>query len=412
MSQLPDDDSGSGELSGPAVPADSARPTLARIVGDVEAFAGETWGRAPLLRPGADQSGFADLLSEASVDELLAERGLRTPFLRVAKDGSTLGHASFTAPGGLGAGIADQVSDDKLTSLFADGSTLVLQALHRVWPPIIGFCQQLAADLGHPVQANAYVTPPQNQGFDDHYDVHDVFVLQIAGRKKWSIHAPVHPSPLRDQPWTDRRDAVREAARQKPVIETALEPGDVLYLPRGYLHSATALGGVTVHLTLGIHSWTRHAVAEELVALALEHLADDEDARGSLPLGTDLAADQLDADLVTAKLREALDLLDRQDLATRLQARRRTAQRAAPVGPLAQHALSTSLTDDTALRLRDHLEARLGRDTVTSRAGDVSVDGVPDNVLKRLLAGDVVTAGDLGLLAARAMIAAGLVVAG
>ena len=49
---------------------------------------------------------------------------------------------------------------------------------------------------------------------------------------------------------------------------TVLEPGDALYLPRGYLHSATALGGVTVHLTLGVHSWTRYAVAEELVALA------------------------------------------------------------------------------------------------------------------------------------------------
>ena len=91
----------------------------------------------------------------------------------------------------------------------------MLQALHRVWPPIIDFCQQLAADLGHPVQANAYVTPPQNQGFDDHYDVHDVFVLQVAGRKRWSIHAPVHPAPLRNQPWTDRRDAVRRAAEQR-----------------------------------------------------------------------------------------------------------------------------------------------------------------------------------------------------
>ena len=85
----------------------------------------------------------------------------------------------------MGAGVADQVSDDKLVRLFADGATMVLQGLHRVWPPIIAFSQQLAAELGHPVQANAYVTPPQNQGFSDHYDVHDVFVLQIAGEKRW-----------------------------------------------------------------------------------------------------------------------------------------------------------------------------------------------------------------------------------
>lgn len=410
MSHVPDD-SGSGS-SGPAVGAPADRPALARVVGDVEAFARTTWGREPLLRTGADGSAFADLLSEASVDELLSERGLRTPFLRVAKAGSTLANAAFTAPGGTGAGIADQVSDTKLTTLFAGGSTIVLQALHRAWPPVIDFCQQLAADLGHPVQANAYVTPPQNQGFDDHYDVHDVFVLQVAGRKRWSIHAPVHPSPLRDQPWTDRRDAVREAALQDPVIDTVLEPGDVLYLPRGYLHSATALGGLTIHLTLGLHSWTRYAVAEELVALALAGLADDEEARGSLPLGTDLAPGDLDADLLTAKLRDALDGLDPAVLAERMRTRRLATQRPAPVGPLAQHALSASLDATTSLRLRGHLDARIDGTTLTSRAGSVPVVDLDVDVAKRLLAGETVLAGDLGLHHARTLVEAGLVVAG
>ncbi|CAM3558399.1 cupin domain-containing protein [Nocardioides zeicaulis] len=404
-------DSGSGS-PGPAVGTPAERPALERVVGDVDTFARTTWGRDPLLRTGVDASGFADLLSEASVDELLSERGLRTPFLRVAKDGSTLANAAFTAPGGTGAGIADQVSDTRLTALFAGGSTIVLQALHRVWPPIIDFCQQLAADLGHPVQANAYVTPPQNQGFDDHYDVHDVFVLQVAGRKRWSIHAPVHPSPLRDQPWTDRRDAVREAALGEPVIDTVLEPGDVLYLPRGYLHSATALGGLTIHLTLGIHSWTRYAVAEELVALALRGLAEDEEARGSLPLGTDLAPGDLDVDLLSAKLRDALDGLDPASLAERMRTRRLGTQRPAPVGPLAQHALSASLAATTPLKLRAHLDARLDGTTLMTRAGSVPIAGLDVDVAKRLLAGETVVAEDLGLPHARALIEAGLVVAG
>lgn len=410
MSHAPDD-SGSGS-PGPAVGAPTDRPALTRVVGDVDAFARTTWGREPLLLTGADGSGFADLLSEASVDELLSERGLRTPFLRVAKDGSTLANAAFTAPGGVGAGIADQVSDTRLTSLFAGGSTVVLQALHRVWPPILEFCQQLAADLGHPVQANAYVTPPQNQGFDDHYDVHDVFVLQVAGRKRWSIHAPVHPSPLRDQPWTDRREAVREAALRAPVIDAVLEPGDALYLPRGYLHSATALGGVTVHLTLGIHSWTRYAVAEELVALALQGLAEDEESRGSLPLGTDLAPADLDVDLLTTRLSHVLGGIDPGVVSERLHARRRATQRPAPVGPLAQHALASSLAPTTVVRLRAHLDARLDGATLTSRAGSVPVTDLDPAVAERLLAGESLTAGELGLHQARTLVEAGLVVAG
>src|SRR3712207_7506877 len=98
-----------------------------------------------------------------------------------------------------GAEVADQVSSDAVLRLFADGSTVVLQGLHRLWPPLIEFADSLAADLGHPTQVNAYVTPPSSRGFSPHYDVHDVFVLQVAGEKHWTIHAPVLDDPLRSQ---------------------------------------------------------------------------------------------------------------------------------------------------------------------------------------------------------------------
>ena len=94
----------------------------------------------------------------------------------MAKDGRTLDPTTFTLGGGVGATIGDQVSEDRVLRHFADGATIVLQALHRTWPPVADAAQDLAADLGHPVQVNAYVTPPQSRGFDDHYDVHDVFV--------------------------------------------------------------------------------------------------------------------------------------------------------------------------------------------------------------------------------------------
>ena len=48
---------------------------------------------------------------------------------------------------------------------------------------------EYTADLGHPVQANAYITPPSNRGFDPHYDVHDVFILQTAGVKDYYFRA-------------------------------------------------------------------------------------------------------------------------------------------------------------------------------------------------------------------------------
>ena len=170
---------------------------LARCVGDPDVFAAQYWGRAPLLTRNAT-GGFRDLLDLDGVDELLSRRGLRTPFIRMAKAGQVLDSSAFTAPGGVGAEIGDQVRDDKVAALFGDGATVVLQALHRTWPPVIDFCTRLTAELGHPVQANSYVTPPSSRGFSAHYDVHDVFVLQLAGRKHWTIHAPVLADPLRD----------------------------------------------------------------------------------------------------------------------------------------------------------------------------------------------------------------------
>ena len=214
---------------------DSVLPRLIAV--DRDLFADQYWGQQPLLSPAADlPAGFTELLDADAIDELVSQRGLRTPFLRVAKNGTTLADKAFTAPGGVGAGIADQVSDDRLVRLFADGSTLVLQALHRVWPPILEFCQQLAAELGHPVQANAYVTPPQNQGFSAHYDVHDVFVLQIEGEKRWRIHPPVLESPLRDQPWNDRKAAVEKRAARASA-DRGLAPAWRLSLPAARIPS-------------------------------------------------------------------------------------------------------------------------------------------------------------------------------
>jgi len=396
---------------------DSILPLLIAV--DRDQFASQYWGQQPLLSPADDlpASGFTELLDAQAIDELVSKRGLRTPFLRVAKNGATLADRTFTAPGGVGAGIADQVSDDKLVRLFADGSTLVLQALHRVWPPILEFCQRLAAEVGHPVQANAYVTPPQNQGFSAHYDVHDVFVLQIEGEKRWRIHRPIFESPLRDQPWADRKAHVEKRAQEPPLIEALLRPGDCLYLPRGYLHAATALGGVSTHLTLGVHVWTRYALAEQLMHQALQALANNPAVRGSLTLGIDVADPtelRQDVELVSAALADAVKHADIDLMSEALLRNARSNQRAEPVGPLKQLRDADVITADTQIVLRRHLIASLdhtGADIVLrSRAGDLTVAESDVAPLKTLLTAGVARAGDLSLDLARRLLLAGVVI--
>jgi lysine-specific demethylase/histidyl-hydroxylase NO66 len=246
--------------------------------------------------------------------------------------------------------------------LFADGSTVVLQGLHRLWPPLIEFADSLAADLGHPTQVNAYITPPSSRGFSPHYDVHDVFVLQVAGEKHWRIHAPVHPDPLRTQPWNDHAAEVAAAAAGEPVIDAVLRPGDALYLPRGYLHAATALGAISAHLTIGVHPVTRFAVAESALDLVRTLAAGDPALRGSLPMGVDLAAPgALEDDVagVVAALKDWLDRVDPATVADRLRQQAWSQVRPEPVAPLAQSAAAAALDGDTVLRLRPRLRCLL-----------------------------------------------------
>ena len=338
-------------------------------------FAEHVWDRRPHLSRATDLPPATHGFGPDAVDELLSRRALRTPFLRMARDGATIDERRFTLGGGVGAGVSDQVSEDRVLGLFAEGASIVLQGLHRAWEPVADTARDVARDLGHPVQVNAYVTPPQNQGFDDHYDVHDVFVVQVAGTKRWRVRPPVLDRPLRSQPWTDRRDAVREAATRPPELEVTLAPGDCLYLPRGWLHAATALGETSIHLTVGVHVWTLRGVAADVLAGVAARLDEDPALRAALPVGVDLAdaaTDPAVQDLVRRHVAAALDDLPAEALAATLAGRARAAQRAEPLSVLAQsRAVSTG---HRTWRVRAGLEPRWEGPVLVTRVGRLAVD--------------------------------------
>ncbi|OJF10303.1 cupin domain-containing protein [Couchioplanes caeruleus] len=361
-------------MTNPSPDGTGDRPALGRVVAvDPDKFAEAYWGRQPLLTRAdelAGPDGFRDLLSPEAVDELLSERGLRTPFLRVANQGTVLPASAFTASGGAGAEIADQVADDKIMRLYADGATLVLQGLHRLWPPLIRYAGRLGEELRQPLQVNAYLTPAGNKGFATHYDTHDVFVLQVDGTKRWRIHEPVLPEPLERQAWGGRADEVDAVAEGPAALDVVLAPGDALYLPRGWLHSARAQGERSLHLTFGVRALTRYAIVEELLTLA----ARNQRLRATLPYRMDVAdAGQVAPELTetVAVLREWLLTAEPAEIAERLRERAWPAKRPAPVRPLAQLAHAEGLGPGGLVTVREGLR------------WDLSEDG-PDHVVLRL----------------------------
>jgi len=177
--------------------------------------------------------------------------GLRLPAFRLVKGGDTLPPGRYTKTTRTGSQEATGVIDAAAVFReFAGGATIVFQSMHRYWAALADYCRGLELALGHPVQANAYVTPSGAQGFGAHEDEHDVFVLQSHGTKQWWVH------DLHDLP-----------PSRPPLIDALLAPGDTLYVPAGFPHSASTQERASVHITIGILTLTWGAALKEAVKI-------------------------------------------------------------------------------------------------------------------------------------------------
>ncbi len=216
---------------------------LARLFGDVSSFH-EAWGREPLLYRGRPNS-FDDVLDLDAVDKFVTSSP-RRPAVRMVIDGDVLAASQYCSRIRLGGQQLDDVVDvRKVVDCLCDGATLVLQSLHRTVPAVGEFVDALQRDMSHPVQANAYLTPPGASGLTDHADDHDVVAIQLHGEKHWHVDG---------------------------VGDVTLGAGDVFYVPAGTRHSAAASDDTSLHLTLGIIRVTARSVIERVLRSGSESL--------------------------------------------------------------------------------------------------------------------------------------------
>ena len=242
---------------------------LQLLSGDAQDFLEKTWASRVHLHE-TDPAGLVGLLSFDDVDRLLTASAIRTPAVRLARDGAVLPASSYTRSGATLAGqpLTGLVDARKVLDLFEGGATVVLQGLQRYWPPITRLVAELELALGHPCQANAYLTPPGAQGFAVHSDTHDVFVVQTHGSKLWMVH----PAPA---------ESNAPVASEEPVWEVLMRPGLSLYLPTDTPHAARAQESVSLHVTIGINQLTWRSLLDRAVGQALGGM----DADAHLPAG-------------------------------------------------------------------------------------------------------------------------------
>ncbi|HXJ91354.1 MAG TPA: cupin domain-containing protein [Terriglobia bacterium] len=255
-------------------------------------FFQDYWEKRPLVVKRNQPTYFGSLVSLDEVDRVLTTLDLRYPNVSLKN-----ADRSVTA--------ADYVQDDdsldvaKVYQLFSEGATIVLSYLDNIVPPLTLFCRSLEREFSFPFQTNVYVTPAGAKGFKTHYDTHDVFVLQVAGSKQWTLYGTPVELPLTAQSFDS---TVHE--RGEPTLEFELQAGDLAYIPRGVVHDARSGDAVSLHVTVGVLTYT-------WLDLLLEWVADaalnDSAFRKSLPPG--FAAPEFDRTQARAILQSLLQRL-------------------------------------------------------------------------------------------------------
>lgn len=110
-------------------------------------------------------------------------------------------------------------------------------------------------------------------GVGPHLDSYDVFLLQVAGRRRWRVGRSANPAWRRDVPLKMLRGFV-------PSHDWLLEPGDMLYLPPGWGHDGIAVGECLT-ASIGFRAPVESGLGAELVQRIAEAAVDDgEPARG------------------------------------------------------------------------------------------------------------------------------------
>lgn len=249
---------------------------------ELDVFAREYWDSKPVYFNGACRL-FDSKFSIALAESKVTEGDARVPQVLLASYGKNLTKADYTRRRAIGNHHFDDLIDvAKVYSLWNQGATIILQSLQTNTPTLIPILRQLEAELGHPVQANAYLTPPKSQGFHIHYDTHDVFIVQLEGEKHWRIWK--EPAPR--QPLKDEHSPKDVAPSGDLALDQKLTPGSVVYVPRGYYHEALSADSTSLHLTIGVLVYRRIDAVGILFQRVLRELqAGDPIWRSSLPLG-------------------------------------------------------------------------------------------------------------------------------
>jgi len=222
-------------------------------------FYKDYWEKKPLHLKRSDPSYYKTLFSTKALEKIIREQ--RVLYGKNLDITSYDGKRETHNPVG-------RVFPAVLWDFYNNGCSIRMlnpQTFHNgVWR----LCSTLQDHFQNMVGANVYLTPPGTQGFAPHWDDVEVFMLQLERKKHWKIYNP--RSTEETLPRFSSENLEQDDVGN-PVIEVDLEPGDMIYMPRGTIHQGNCLNEEhSLHITISayqLNSWTD--LFEKLLPAAL-----------------------------------------------------------------------------------------------------------------------------------------------
>jgi ribosomal protein L16 Arg81 hydroxylase len=256
-------------------------------------FVHEYFEKKPLIIKRADPLYFNRLLTVEGVDEILRRGQItgRIEMLMLKASGKIYPMQFLQSRMERNVSIRTGFDFEKMLQLFeSERATLLINGSNQEWAPIRELSANVSRDLLTRAGPNIFVTPAHAQCFPIHYDEHDLFIIQIAGKKRWRIYETARYLPLEPQ----NGNAI-DYSSQKLLYDLDIEAGDVVYFPRGFVHEVVTTDTISAHITLGCMNLTWLQMIDDCVSRIVQ---EDEAFRGTF------MADRLNGKAATADVVE------------------------------------------------------------------------------------------------------------
>ncbi len=236
-------------------------------------FVNDYWDKTPFYIQREKPDYYNNILTIEQVNEYLDRNDIRFPAIRMAKNGVGIPLSEYSSIISIGKYASEGLIDtDKFFNKFNNGATVFLQMMRSSVKSLSTFVSQLEKELRFRVETHLFLTPNHSQGLSAHYDTTSSFIMQVFGNKTWTVYKPILELPAIDQ--TFNMDTYSGSEK---IFEVTLQPGDLIFIPRGFIHEAKTSNEMSLHITTVLcpPTWL------DIFNLVVEGLKDDHEFRRS-----------------------------------------------------------------------------------------------------------------------------------